>query len=419
MPLSFSHHSATALLFCASILGAFSDTCAAVDFASPDDESAPPISGISPKYLPAYSPPADGVSWAGHVDSELFTNLSGGIQRGSTGHIVGQFGVSYDTQKAGFWKGGKFTLSLMGIYNSAAQQDYSGDIQTASNIWAPDALRFYDAAFRQHWTNWLSTRVGYMDVNYDFDVTTNALQLINSSFGMTPTITVNVPGTPTYPYSGLGFLVEAHNQHLSSRIAIFQGDPRHQTSAFTRGYMALWEGDLRWDGPKGGHRGVGTEDNGRYILKVGAWHYQQSNPHRYGLSPTTSGVYAIAEGNWDWSDERQIGAFAQLGGAPQTLNPVPWYLGLGLRLSHPFVNRPDDSLSIGMARAWLRPDSAADSLGVAAERIQHAETAYEATYVARLTEHVTLQPDLQYIQHPGGHHPNATVGMMRVHIEFF
>jgi Carbohydrate-selective porin len=274
---------ATALC-AASFLG-----CPVIGYADAADSnpesSIPNTPGLSAKYLPAYTHIGNGLSWAGHLDSEIFSNFSGGIKQGSEGNIVGQIGAEYDTDKAGLWKGGKFTLSLMGIYSSGIQQNYSGDIQTASNIWAPNAVRFYDAAYRQRWNDWLNTRVGYMDVNYYFDVAANALQLINSSFGMSPTITVNVPGTATYPYSGLGLLVSTHTQNVSNKLAIFQGDPQHQTSAFERGYMALWEGALHWGHKADEDMEDNTDEYGQYEIKIGAWRYQQANPNFMAYHP--------------------------------------------------------------------------------------------------------------------------------------
>lgn len=72
-----------------------------------------------------------------------------------------------------------------------------------------------------------------------------------------------------------------------------------------------------------------------------------------------------------------------------------------------------------MARAWLRSGPVANSLEVAPAAIHSAETAYEITYAAQLSEHVTLQPDLQYIHRPSGYYPDAIVGILRLHIEFF
>ena len=379
----------------------------------------PNINALAPKYLPAYSHFIDGLSWAGHLDSELFSNYSGGIRRGSEANMVGQLGLDYDTRKAGLWEGGQLTFSVMGIYSGGIQPDYSGDIQTASNIWAPSALRIYDAAYRQKLTDGLNARIGIMDINYYFDVTGNALQLVNSSFGITPTMTVNVPGTATFPYSGLGAVVGVHDAHWSGKVGVFQGDPQYHLSAFDRGYMALWEGGLHWGAKGDDDPDNDADDYGKYVLKIGAWRYEQPHPDLPGLSPSTAGVYAVAEGNWEVPGNRDLGAFVQMGGAPQDFNPVPWYLGVGLRLGHPFPGRRDDSLSIGMARAWLRSGPVAAGLGVEAGAVHAAETAYEITYAAKLGPHLTLQPDIQYLTHPGGIERNATVGILRLHIEFF
>ena len=410
---------ATAILFAFSDLSLAHPVMAEANPAADGNGAIPNINALSAQYLPAYSRIVDGLSWAGHVDSEIFSNYSGGVRRGSEPNIVGQFGLEYDTRKAELWRGGKFTFSVMGIYSGGVQPDYSGDIQTASNIWAPSALRIYDAAYRQRFTYWLNARIGITDINYYFDVTGNALQLVNSSFGINPTLTANVPGTATFPYSGLGAMIGAHGAVWSGKAGVFQGDPRHRGSAFERGYMALWEGGIHW-----GEKGDDDPDNdaddyGKYILKIGVWRYEQPHPDLPGLSPSTAGVYAVAEGNWEVPGDRDLGAFVQMGGAPQDFNPVPWYLGVGLRLGHPFPGRRDDSLSIGMARAWLRSGPVAAGLGVEAGGVHAAETAYEITYAAKLSPHLTLQPDIQYITHPGGIEPNATVGILRLHVEFF
>lgn len=410
---------ATAVLFVCSDLSLAGPVMADADPATLGNGPIPNINALPAKYLPAFSRIADGLSWAGHVDSEIFSNYSGGVRRGSEANIVGQFGLEYDTRKAELWRGGKFTFSVMGIYSGGVQPGYSGDIQTASNIWAPSALRIYDAAYRQKIAPWLNARIGITDINYYFDVTGNALQLLNSSFGITPTLTANVPGTATFPYSGLGAMVGVHGALWSSKAGIFQGDPQHRGSAFGRGYMALWEGGMHWGEKGDDDPDDDTDDYGKYILKIGAWRYEQPHPDLPGLSPSTAGVYAVAEGNWEVPGDRDLGAFVQMGGAPQDFNPVPWYLGVGLRLGHPFPGRPDDSLSIGMARAWLRSGPVAAGLGVEPADIRGAETSYELTYVAKLTEHVSLQPDLQYIQHPSGYYPDSTVGLLRVHVEFF
>lgn len=156
---------ATAILFACSDLSLAHPVMAEADPAADGNGPIPNINALSAQYLPAYSRIVDGLSWAGHVDSEIFSNYSGGVRRGSEPNLVGQFGLEYDTRKAGLWRGGKLTFSVMGIYSGGVQPDYSGDLQTASNIWAPSALRIYDAAYRQRFTHWLNARIGITDIN--------------------------------------------------------------------------------------------------------------------------------------------------------------------------------------------------------------------------------------------------------------
>ncbi len=96
---------AAVLVICAGTFGPFSDIWAAEDPAAGGSGPVPYVPGLSPKYLPAYHHLTDGISWAGHADSELFSNLAGGIRRGREGNIAGQFGVEYNTEKAGLWRG--------------------------------------------------------------------------------------------------------------------------------------------------------------------------------------------------------------------------------------------------------------------------------------------------------------------------
>ncbi len=394
-----------------------------------EDSAAAGQSGVAPRYLTNYTHLVDGVSWAGHLDTELFSNFSGGIKRGASNDTAGQLGLQWDSEKSGIWKGGQFNLSTFATYSSAEQTDFSGDQQVASNIYAATGIRLYEANYRQQWTLWLATRVGFTDFNLYFDVASNALQLINSSFGLTPTISVNVPAAPTYPYSGLGFIVSTHGSNWSSKAGIFQGDALHPWSGtFDRGYLALWEGALHLGREDGDDPDDDTDTFGQWVFKLGAWHYQQP---RFDviedLGPSSSGLYGVVEAHYDVGGA-QVGPFLQWGASTATQNIVPWYLGVGTKIAHFVPGRPDDALSIGFARAGFRAAALQNALGLEASedaqdapagtRLRSAETAYEITYVAKLNEHVSIQPDLQYITHPSGIYPNALVGILRLHLEF-
>lgn len=385
-------------------------------FATPADRGQGPVEqvpGIASKLLPGYNRLNDGWSWAGHLDAESYSNLAGGAAQGSTANLLGQLGGRLDTGRAGLWPGGQFTLSGIGILAGADPEGYSAALQTPSNIYAPSELRLYELSFRQQLGAGVQLRLGYDDINHYFGVVGPAENLVNSAFGFTPTITENVPGNGSYPYSALGAMLGVHGDIWGSKLGIFQGDAQHQfTHTFARGYLALWEGGLRWGGAER------DEDSG-YVVKVGAWHYRQPHPDLPGLSPSTSGVYTVWEARRELDRGRRLGLFLQGGAAPQSVNPVPWQLALGLRLEQPFLGRPGDSLSLGMTRSWLRSAALQADEELPAGTVHPAETVYELTYVAQLRPHLSIQPDIQFIHRPQGVYPDATAALLRVHLEFF
>jgi len=375
------------------------------------------VPGIASKFLPGYQRLGDGWSWAGHLDTETYSNLAGGQARGSTANLAGQLGGRLDTGRAGLWSGGEFTLTALGIIAGADPEGYSAALQAPSNIYAPSRLRLYELSFRQKLGAGVQMRLGYTDINHYFAVVANAENLLNDAFGFTPTITENVPGNGSYPYSALGAMVGLHGSNWGSKLGIFQGDAQHQfTHTFDRGYLALWEGGLRAGSKASAEEG---EDDAAYVLKLGAWHYRQPHPDLPGLSPSTSGVYTIWEASRALEQGRGLGFFLQGAAAPQPINPVPWQLALGLRLQQPFPGRPGDSLSLGVTRSWLRSAVLRAEEELPAGPIHPAETVYELTYVAQLRPYLSVQPDLQFIHRPQGVYPDATVGLLRVHLEFF
>ncbi|ACH82415.1 Carbohydrate-selective porin OprB [Acidithiobacillus ferrooxidans ATCC 53993] len=350
---------------------------------------------LSAAFLPAYQQWFDGLAWAAHIDTETVSNLVGGIAPGTVAILVGHAGFSYHTARAGLWTGGKFTLNVLGI-ESGNPEDRVGDVQGVSNLYARSQFRLYRLTFRQH-LGPATLRLGLMSANDYFDVTGQAAQLINSSFGITPTLSGNIPGMATYPYSGLGVMTAVHGGAWEAKAGWYQGDPIHPFSdPFGQGDMALAELDYR-----------NTKQERTYVLKLGAWHYQQRAIYNAVLGPRTSGLYAVAEYAEPLPRGRRLGLFLQAGSTPQSVNLIPYYLGAGFRVKGLLPGRGADVFSMGMTRAWLR------------NAPYPAETACEITYAAQVVPHIFLQPDLQWVVHPGGLYPNALVAGLSLHVQLF
>ena len=77
----------------------------------------------------------------------------------------------------------------------------------------------------------------------------------------------------------------------------------------------------------------------------------------------------------------------------------------------PVVQRPDDVLTLGVAYGQISAAAArADRVAGPPTPVRDHEAVIELSYIARLASGWTVQPDLQYVIHPGGNvtNPNGT-----------
>lgn len=347
------------------------------------------INPLPASTLPPQPPTSSPLSISAHMDAEVLAVVGGTGRRQSASTVVAQTALTWDTGRAGLWPGGQFRVSLAGLRTNADFAAASGDLQLPSNIWATNFLRVYQATYRQDFgANFV--QAGIMDVNSLFDVTEVAGQLLNASFGISPTLTANA-NIATYPSPGLGL---AGGMQLGSgrsiQAGLWQADPPSMTGALNRGALAIVEGAQDWN--------LGSK--GQITAKLGLWH-QHNAP--LGRNADSNGLYGLGQWTWDGAGGTQWGTFVQIGSAPRNTDGVYRYLAAGLRAQGLSAARPDDVLSIGVARATptgLQP-----------------ETVMELVYSMPIAPHVYLQPDVQHILHPGGGPGTQTVAGLRIHIE--
>jgi porin len=162
-------------------------------------------------------------------------------------------------------------------------------------------------------------------------------------------------------------------------------------------------------------------------LKLGGWHQTGSFPDfrfdNQGMplaGPTSTGspllkhgdvaVYGVAD-QMLWTQpgdrERGIGVFARVMAAPGDRNFLGYYVDGGLVWRRPFADRQDDrvGLAVGYGRigsAIIGLDQDIRATSGLPRPVRNAETAIELTYQTQLAPWWTIQPDLQYVIHPGG-----------------
>jgi porin len=171
------------------------------------------------------------------------------------------------------------------------------------------------------------------------------------------------------------------------------------------------------------------------VIKVGAWahggRFADLGPD--GATPHDGdyGVYAIADQRiWRGDGARAASVFVRVALAPADRNPVDRFLDAGLVVSSPFAARPRDFVGIsfihaGVSRRARASQRLAARLSAPAIPVQDFEQSFEVTYRLQLGAHFVVQPDVQYVVHPGAHAPapadplpDAWIAGVRTAVEF-
>ena len=381
---------ALALLCCLNPDMASGQTGLLHDFFSTQRESSVHGHGtVSPRAPTLHQ---DGVTIQASYTGDMMRRFSGGTVSRRDSYLDNlDLSMTLDTEKMMQWPGG--TLFIYGLRNRGGLpngQHLIGDLQGISNIEAPNRLKLYEAWYRQRFAHdRASLLFGLHNMNSEFYVSNYASLFLNSSFGIGPELSLNVPN-PTYPSTGMGVMGRARPfKHWYLQGGIYDGDPGTHLLRSSEGKLIILENGI-------------ARENGSY--KLGYWRHTASKTYQGRTFANDYGVYALVDQRLFHSQSGAvIGVFVQWGWVPKARNEVTGYLGTGLHIHAPFPGRDEDELGIAVARAGTH---------------QSAETTVELTYRAVVTSWLTLQPSLQWVHHPNGD-PSVkavTVGLLRFQV---
>jgi porin len=260
--------------------------------------------------------------------------------------------------------------------------------------------------------NW-SVKAGLYDLNSEFDVNETGALFLNSSHGIGVDLGQtgrNGPGI--YPVSSTALRASLNFESLTARVVVMDGVPGNPEDPSSNrvelddeeGVLTVAELDLA------------ISDSVR--LWSGYWRYTADFEHAFDQASCRSndGWYAGLESNFALGS-RSAAFFARIGQADERFNVFGGYVGLGIVVDGPFEARPDDQFGVALAsgRAGGPYRDYLASMGAAPR--QH-ESAWEMTYQARLSEHLVIQPNVQYVQNPSasGVIDNAWVVALRFQI---
>jgi len=311
--------------------------------------------------------------------------------------------LAVDLERAIEWQGAQFFFYA--IYNDGNELsgDKVGDLNGVSNIETGlEALRIQEAWIDQTFAGGrLSLRGGLYDLNSEFDAGEVRALFLGSSHGMgTEFGQTGLNGPSVFPVTSLGARLNwAFGEGAYARVAVLDGvpgDPDHpkrMTVNLSSDDGALIAAEV----------GLTNED-GR-IWSLGAWTYTARFPDLETAETHRSnrGVYLAMEepllSRAAGSDFDLAGSL-RFGVANDDINPVSAFLGTTLVATGLVADRPDDQLGLALAVAAVGDKYRAMVAGGGGVPVDH-EFNLELTYYADITEWLSLQPDLQWIVHPG------------------
>jgi porin len=305
-----------------------------------------------------------------------------------------------------------FYASVLDTHGKGLTDQYVHDLNVLSNIDAYDTFRLYEL-----WLQYggpldrFSIRVGQLASDAKFFGTDSSQLFINNSFGVFGTINNDITA-PDYPTAAPGLRLRYKPEpHLYLQLAAFDGNPGHQNL----------------NDKYGTHFGLNRGD-GAFLVAEAKYRWHQKENDQAGWDPTgelpgtyTAGFFwatrtfadetGAASHRGDYGgyvavDQQVYGPkdgpgrlslFARFSATPADRNFVSWYADGGFNLVGPFPGGEADVF--GMALAYTRiSDDFSDGLPIEA----HHETVLEATYLRKIDDYLSVQPDLQFVFDPGG-----------------
>jgi porin len=386
-----------------------------------------------------------GVTYCINYTAEALGTVSGGIRRG--GIYEGRLEVALDADLGTLWSwtGATLHVSADQIHGRGLSANYLGsNILTASANEAERATRLFTLWFQQEQKGVVSVKLGQLSADDDFIISSNGALFVNSSFGWPGKEASDLPsGGPAYPLAtpGAEIVFGPKDQGLSVWAAVFNGDPagpgagtpqsrdaggmafRVDDGAFAIAEIAYrLDGSNRPDGVKLGgwyHSGrfadQHLDSSGRSLANPASTHVPARHRGNYGLYAIVDCMILPNRCDQTPGDKKQgLEAFLRFGASPSNRNLVDYYADGGV--TYAFDDAGTNALGLGVAYARISSDAAALDRDVrffsgALRPIRDHELAVELTYHAKpegWPKWLLLQPDLQFIFHPGGHAPDPT-----------
>jgi porin len=347
------------------------------------------------------------------------------------------------------WHGASAHVSVQQISGQGLQHRI-GNLLAVSGLEAEPALRLFNLWVQQAVGSRADIRIGQFTAGQEFAISDTASLFVNSTFGWPGSFAVDLPsGGPAYPLAAPGVRIAfAPDSRTGFRIAVFAGDPAGPGTGDPQRRDLHGLNGLGLAGKPfliaEGQRASGGQQPAMTV-RVGLWlHLDRFADQRFdasGRSLASSGAgpplrhranvgaYAIVDAAL-WHGAK---GFLRASFSPGDRNAIDLYADGGLAVASPIPGRSGDTMGMAIAVARISPALAGLArdlrrLSGAAGRGPDFEAVAELSYRVQLGRAMFLQPNLQFVLHPGarlptrlglgGATPNALVVGVRTSARF-
>jgi porin len=376
-----------------------------------------------------------GAKFAVTYIGEGLGNPTGGAKRGAAYEDRFNFAADVDFEKLIGLKQLTFHANVFQIDGGGLSRGALLNSMVVSGIEALPTTRLYEIWFEQKWGTKVALRAGQLAADTEFMTAKYTDVFTNASLGWPAGLSLNMPsGGPSPPLAALGTRLRADvTDYLTLIGGVFDGDaagPGPDDPQLRDRYgvnfrvndppLVLAEAQFLWNAKKGD---PGLEGK----LKLGGWrHFGSFTDERFASSgltlanPALGGVPANLTGDFGiysvfeqklyrvgQDNDRGIGIFARASYSPPDRNIVDLYSDAGVEFVGLNEQRPKDKFGIAAAYARVSPwaqalDTDFQHLSGSAWPIRSYEGLLTAVYQYEVRAGFTLQPNFQYITHPGG-----------------
>lgn len=370
---------------------------------------------------------------------EALGNPSGGAQQGATYEGLLEMGVDGDLNRIAGLKGASFHINAFEIYGRGLSTYNIFNFSTVSNIEARRTTRLFEAWFEQEFLGgFASIRLGQLAADTEFLASDFDALYWNGAFGWPSLTTYDLPGTgPGYPLATPGVRLKLKpDDHVALLIALFNGDP--SGAGFNTSLteiknccginfrlkdppFLIGEAQFSYALPITAQGLAGK-------VRIGGWqHFGQFNDQFFAIDglpladPASNGIPAIhlsdqaaygiidqmiwqAPGDDPW---KGIGFFVLGMTSPPDRNLLTVEVEAGVNFMGLWNKRPHDSFGAAFCYNRVSPFvSASGRVAASFSEVlvpaRNYEILFEATYQAQIMQGLIVQPDFQYVFHPGG-----------------